>query len=398
MTSLTASTFSSPIPAAKKWLDGVTLPEDRPLINVSQAAPIAPPPPSMVEAMKAALDETATHVYGPDLGSPALRAALADNWSQTYGAPVTADQVAITSGANHAFATVIAALCGHGDEVLLPVPWYFNHKMWLDMAGMSTVPLPCDAALMPDLEAARARITPRTRSIVLVSPNNPTGVEYPAELLQAFYDLAKDHGIALILDETYRDFLSRPGAPHALLQNDGWDEVLIQIYSFSKSYRLTGHRVGAIVTAAHRMDAFETFIDTVTICPSQLGQRAALNGLQTMGNWVGEQRADILTRADVIRAQMPRIEAKGWRLLGLGAYFAYLEHPFAMDAETLAQTLARDWGILALPGTMFTPDGDASGARHLRVAFANIDASGITALFDRLEAAHWPLAPSGPAA
>ena len=94
---------------------------------------------------------------------------------------------------------------------MLPVPWYFNHKMWLDMAGLETVPLPCGDGMLPDPDAARARMTPRVKAIVLVTPNNPTGAEYPPDLVAEFAEIARAHGAVLILDETYRDFLSRDG-------------------------------------------------------------------------------------------------------------------------------------------------------------------------------------------
>ena len=86
----------------------------------------------------------------------------------------------------------MATLAGAGDEVILPTPWYFNHKMWLDMTGVRTVPLPTGATLVPDPEAAAALIGTRTRAIVLVSPNNPGGAEYPPEVIRAFHDLARD--------------------------------------------------------------------------------------------------------------------------------------------------------------------------------------------------------------
>lgn len=395
---LTGSTFSPPIPIAQRWLKGVTFSADRPLLNVSQAAPAEAPPLVMRQAMAEALEDASTHLYGPDLGNPDLRATLADNWSAHYGSEVQANQVAITSGANNAFAATMSAICAIGDEVILPTPWYFNHKMWLDMAGITTLALKTGDDLLPDPAMARQLIGPRTKAIVLVTPNNPGGVEYPAKLIQEMFELAREHGIKLIIDETYRDFHSAEEAPHNLLKTPGWEKTLIQLYSFSKTFRLTGHRVGAIVSDSALMDEYEKFIDTVTICPSQLGQRAALFGLQEMAPWVAEQRAEILSRRAMIATLMPGLESKGWRLLGLGAYFAYVEHPFAMPAEEVAQKLVQTAGILALPGTMFTPTNDTSGERHLRIAFANIDADGIGSMFERLAQVDWPLAPRDSAA
>ncbi len=381
----TAATFRPPVMEARRWLDGLELPADRPLINVSQAAPVDPPPEPLRQAMaEMVMTDPGTHLYGPVLGMPELRAQIAERWCSEYGGSVRPDQVAITSGCNQAYCAALSALCGEGDEVILPTPWYFNHRMWNDMAGFRTVPLATGDDLLPDPEAAAALITPRTRAIVLVSPNNPGGVEYPAELLSAFRDLCREHGLALILDETYRDFDSRDGAAHQLFTDPDWDEVLIQLYSFSKAYRLTGHRVGAITASTERLIEVEKFLDTVAICPNQLGQRAALWGMQHLGDWLASERLEILDRRAAIEEGFPRLAEQGWRLMGCGAYFAYLEHPFDMASDALAQRLVHEAGVLVLPGTMFTPDGDAAGRQQLRIAFANVDRAGIGQFYDRL--------------
>ncbi len=381
----TAATFRPPVMEARRWLDGLELPADRPLINVSQAAPVDPPPEPLRQAMaEMVMNDPGTHLYGPVLGMPELRAQIAERWCSEYGGSVRPDQVAITSGCNQAYCAALSALCGEGDEVILPTPWYFNHRMWNDMAGLRTVPLATGDDLLPDPKAAAALITSRTRAIVLVSPNNPGGVEYPAELLSAFRDLCREHGLALILDETYRDFDSRDGAAHELFTDPDWDEVLIQLYSFSKAYRLTGHRVGAITASTERLIEVEKFLDTVAICPNQLGQRAALWGMQHLGDWLASERLEILDRRAAIEEGFPRLAEQGWRLMGCGAYFAYLEHPFDMASDALAQRLVHEAGVLVLPGTMFTPDGDAAGRQQLRIAFANVDRAGIGQFYDRL--------------
>lgn len=379
------ATFSPPVMEARRWLMEGQVPADMPLINVSQAAPVEPPPEQMRAFMAEALmSEDSTHLYGPVLGLPALRTALAAQISAHYGANVDAAQIAITSGCNQAFAAAIATLCDPEDEVLLPTPWYFNHKMWLDMAGARAVPLRTDADLVPMIDAAKAAITDRTKAIVLVTPNNPAGVEYSADVVDAFYALAKAHGLALIVDETYRDFDSRSEPPHQLFSKPDWDETFIHLYSFSKTYRLTGHRVGALVASPARLAEAEKFLDTVTICPSQLGQHAALWGIENLSQWVAGERAEILSRRAAIKTHMPLLEAKGWQLLGLGAYFAYLRHPFTLPSDALAPALVNMAGILCLPGTMFRPNDDPAGESELRVAFANINADGIEALFKRL--------------
>ncbi|MGB3247504.1 MAG: aminotransferase [Sulfitobacter sp.] len=383
----TATTFAPPVMEARRWLDGVNHPAGRPLINVSQAAPVDPPPQALRQVMAdVALTRDDAHLYGPVLGMSDLRDELAKQISHHYAGAVRGSQAAITSGCNQAFAAAIATLCAEDDEVILPTPWYFNHKMWLDMSGVTAVALPTEADLLPDPAKAAALITQRTRAIALVTPNNPGGVEYPAELVQAFFDLARNRGIALLVDETYRDFDSRSGPPHALFQDENWPDTLIHLYSFSKAYRLTGHRVGAMVASEERLAEAEKFLDTVAICPGQIGQHAALWGMQNLSQWLAGERDEILARRAAITEHFPKIAAKGWKLLGLGGYFAYVEHPYPESSADLAPRLVRDAGILCLPGTMFCPADDPTGARQIRIAFANLDAEGIATLFDRLAA------------
>jgi aspartate/methionine/tyrosine aminotransferase len=380
-----AATEAPPVMEARRWLADATFTSDRPLINVSQAAPVDPPPLALRQAIaEAALNDPAAHLYGPVLGLPALREEIAAQWSAGYGGSIAPAQVAITQGCNQAFTAVMSTLAGAGDEVILPTPWYFNHKMWLDMAGVRAVPLPTGPGLIPEADRAAALITPATRAIVLVSPNNPGGAEYPAETIRAFLDLARSRGIALILDETYRDFDSRSTRPHDLFADPDWPDTFIHLYSFSKAYRLTGHRVGAIVAATDRLAQVEKFLDTVAICPSQLGQIAALWGMRNLGQWVAGERAEILSRRDAMTRGFAALP--DWRLLGCGAYFAYVEHPFALRSDVLARRLVHEAAILMLPGTMFQPDTHPEGARQLRIAFANIDAVGIAQMFTRLSA------------
>ncbi|SMO34727.1 aminotransferase [Paracoccus laeviglucosivorans] len=378
------ATFRPPVMEARRWLEGVSFPPERPLINVSQAAPVEPPPESLRRAMAdALLSRPDAHLYGPVLGRPELREAVAANWSRDYGGTIRPAQVAITQGCNQAFCATMQTLAGPGDEVILPLPWYFNHKMWLDMQGIRAVGLHCGQGMIPDVAEAAKLITDRTRAIVLVSPNNPSGAEYPAQTLRAFFDLARVRGIALIVDETYRDFDSRAGAPHDLFVDPDWGDTLIHLYSFSKAYRLTGHRVGALIAAETRMIQIEKFLDTVAICTSQIGQIGAAWGMANLTDWLAGERAEILTRRRAMEQGMAGLE--GWRIKGCGAYFAWAEHPHDIPSDQLAKRLVAEAGVLLLPGTMFMPAGDPEGARHVRIAFANADAAGIGALVERLQ-------------
>ena len=370
--------------AVNRWLEGRTFPTERPLINLCQAAPATPPPEPMRAAMARAITQRAdVHLYGPGKGAPDLLAALAEKSSAIYGANVAAEDIFITAGCNQAFCVAISSLCGPGDAVMLPYPWYFNHKMWLDMNAIDCVPLPCEGAMLPDPEAARSLMTDKVKAIVLVTPNNPTGAEYPNDLLQDFYDLAKANSAALVVDETYRDFHSGDGAPHTLFQRPDWQDVLIQLYSFSKAYRMTGHRVGSIIAGGRFLTEVEKYMDALVICTNGLAQAGAAFGLEQLDDFVAGERAEYLRRKAALAAGFAA-HLPDWQIHGQGAYFAWVTPPFGTDSEAAARRLLDEQSILVLPGTMFLPDGADQGA--LRVAFANADVDGIAEVVRRLSA------------
>jgi len=390
----TSNLIAPPIKAARKWLEGMEFPADRPLIDVSQAAPTAPPPLKMRQAMADhVLSEGDAHLYGPILGNLDLRASLAGKWSRTYKTDFSQENIAITSGCNQAFCAVVASLCQAGDDVILTAPWYFNHDMWLTLSDVNTRPLYCDNTLIPDPNDAEKMINDRTRAICLVTPNNPVGVEYSDVLLNDYMELSQKHNVKLIVDETYLDFRTIDDV-HTLWAHPAAQDHLIVLYSFSKAYRLTGHRVGAVIASPHQINEIEKFLDTVTICPAQTGQFAAKWGLEHLDDWVEQERQKMIQKLTKLRQTFERLVPFGWKLLGSGAYFAYIAHPFKMTSISAAQALLKQGHVLALPGAFFSPDETRLGHNHLRVAFANIDAETIETLVDRLIEVSIRLAPA----
>ena len=375
-----------PVLEVKNWLSNPDLQPSKPLIDVSQAAPTEPPPEKMLEFMaNKILCDNAVNTYGPVLGLDELRESLASKWSRQYQGKVSKENVAVTSGCNQAFCASISSFTSENDEVIIPTPWYFNHHMWLQMAGVKSIPLDTDANMNPIIEKAEALITDRTRAIVLVSPNNPSGAIYSNQLLQKFFDLCKSNQIRLIIDETYKDFHPNVSQPHTLLENNNWDQVLTILYSFSKTYRMTGHRIGALLTSKENLIEIEKALDTFTVCPPQLGQYAANWGLNNLEAWAAERRTEILQRAKHFSEKFQPLSAAGWSLRGCGAYFAFVEHPFEDESNILAPLILRDQGILLMPGTMFYPKHNPLGSRSFRIAFANIDKNKISTLLERLK-------------
>ena len=375
-----------PVLEVKNWLSNPDLQPSKPLIDVSQAAPTEPPPEKMLEFMaNKILCDNAVNTYGPVLGLDELRESLASKWSRQYQGKVSKENVAVTSGCNQAFCASISSFTSENDEVIIPTPWYFNHHMWLQMAGVKSIPLDTDANMNPIIEKAEALITDRTRAIVLVSPNNPSGAIYSNQLLQKFFDLCKSNQIRLIIDETYKDFHPNASQPHTLLENNNWDQVLTILYSFSKTYRMTGHRIGALLTSKENLIEIEKALDTFTVCPPQLGQYAANWGLNNLEAWAAERRTEILQRAKHFSEKFQPLSAAGWSLRGCGAYFAFVEHPFEDESNIIAPLILRDQGILLMPGTMFYPKHNPLGSRSFRIAFANIDKYKISTLLERLK-------------
>src|ERR1051325_2517385 len=164
-----AAVRPAPIAEAQAWIPRE--PSQRRFIDLCQAVPSYPPADSMMEAIAAAAMRPDTGFYTPVRGLPELRRKLAADMAQDYRGAIDAEDVAITAGCNQAFCAVLSALAGPGDNVLLPVPWYFNHQMWLDLQRIAIRPLPLSSATgWPDVEAAAALIDKDTRAIVLVTP------------------------------------------------------------------------------------------------------------------------------------------------------------------------------------------------------------------------------------
>ena len=293
-----------------------------------------------------------------------------------------ANHVAITTGCNQAFAAAIMAVAKAGDDVVIPVPYYFNHQMWLTMLGigLSTIPAFADGRSHPSVDDAAKAIGPRTKALILCTPNNPTGAVYPPEVIEAFFDLAKTRGITLILDETYKDFRPNPAPAHGLFQRPDWNETLIHLYSFSKVYALAGYRLGAMTAGPAILAEAAKILDCMTICPPQITQQGVIFALRELDQWKRGKLDMMAGRLAAIRTAFSRTGLE-YKMISSGAYFAYVRHPFRGEAsKAVAMRLAQEHDVLCLPGSMFGPAQED----YLRLAFANVDAGVMEPLVDRL--------------
>ena len=361
-----------PIDEVQQWIRGRAFPEDKPLIDLSQALPSYPPAAELRNHMAELVVDPTMSGYTEIGGIPELKEAYANEVSQFYQTRVSSEEVFITAGCNQAFFLSMLTLGKAGDEVILPAPYYFNHRMTLEMLGMTPVLLPCrpKTGMLPEVDIAEMLITPQTRGIILVTPNNPSGTVYPSGLIEDFYRLAQAKGLHLILDETYRDFLNpEQGLPHHLL-NLSWQENLVQLYSFSKSFALAGYRIGAITASSEFLKELVKVMDCAAICAPKLAQRSALYALMHLHDWREEKKQLMNLRAESFRQHFQENNRSSFRLSTLGPCFAYIRHSEVGEtAYEVAKKLALNENLLLLPGSMFGPDQDS----FLRIAFANVE-------------------------
>ena len=354
-----------------------------PLIDMSQAVPGYAAHDDMLAALGQAAANPELARYGPVEGDTTLRNAYAAHLCELYQADIAAENIQITSGCNQAFVASALAVAGQGDRVLMMRPCYFNHESALGMLGIGIDYVDCDAdhGLLPDCDHIAAAINDKTRAVALVSPNNPTGSIYPENLLLEIFKLCQSRGIWLILDETYRDFLPLDqDLPHPLFAQDKWQDTLIQLYSFSKSYCLPGHRLGAITAGPEMVFQLAKIIDNIQICAPRTVQHALAPMIGKLADWRQQNRQRIAARVTVFQQALAQLD--GWDLRSCGAYFGFVRHPFVgADSVEVAQSMARKAGVLVIPGAFF---GDGQEAM-LRFAFANAGRDVIAQLPGRLK-------------
>ena len=368
---------AAPIAEVWSWIKQTDSPK---LIDMCQAVPAYLPAQQLRDYLGEAISSGEGAGYTPLEGIEPLRNALATDISSRYQADIHTDDAMITAGCNQAFCAVIDALCETGDEVIVALPCYFNHQMWLTIRGITPRYLSLNTeSAIPDPAEVAGLLSNRTKAIVLVSPNNPTGATYSPECIEQFYQLAKQHNLALIVDETYRDFIDPNMPPHNLFQHADWRDTFVHLYSFSKVFALTGHRVGAIVSGKLLQEQLAKVQDCAVICASHTGQLAATYGLTHLHDWKLEKYHAISQRA---RALKEAFTAPGlnYELLSVGAYFAYVKHPFDISSLLVSKRLVEEFEVLCIPGVFFGEGQE----QYLRFAFANVDEGRFPELVERL--------------
>ncbi len=377
LTQRTLTQSESPIGAMAHLMDQV--PADKPLLDLSQGAPNFPTAPEIAARVGEVALEADGGAYTQQLGLPKLRSAFCDDLKLAYGGDIQVGDIGITAGCNQAFAVVASALAEPGDEIILTLPYYFNHDMWLGLDGIKAVYLDPGPVVVPSVADARLLITEKTRALVLVTPGNPTGQTLSPELLNDFADLAIESGIVLIVDETYRSYVPGNEAPHQLFSRPEWRNNVISLHSFSKDFAIPGYRVGAIVGQPELLSECAKLIDCIAICPSRLGQEAVVAGLTQATKWKTDKVANIAAKQKKFEEVMST-KPGGFELLAAGAFYGWVRHGRTESSNSVAKRLLLEQGILAIPGEHFGPVDPGC----LRFSFANADVERLDELTDRL--------------
>ncbi len=343
----------------------------RSVIDFGPGEPDFPTPAHIVEAAKAALDRGETH-YSAGAGLPELRQALAEGLSRRGDTPLEASNVVVTCGGKSAILYALLALLDEGDEVLLPAPCWVSFPEQVRLAGGRPVLLPtlAEGGFQPDLEQLEAALTPRTRMIVVNSPSNPTGAILEDRLWDALAEVALRHDLTVLSDETYLDFVyDGRAAASALSRAAAFGHRLVVVGSFSKTYAMTGWRVGYACADPRLVQAMVTLQSQDTTHPTLFAQHGALAALQGPGEALAAMTSEYAARRRLILEEMATVP--GFRCAPPdGAFYLFPDVREAMartgcadDAE-LALRLLREAGVAVVAGSAF------AGPGHVRLSYA----------------------------
>ena len=338
----------------------------------------APPAQALEAAQQALLSHGPLHAYGPMAGEPELRAAVQAWLEQHHRIDCSGSAVLITAGSNMAFNAVAQVLCDPGDELILPVPYYFNHAMAIRLAG--GIPVAVEAGVIPDPDQLAAAITPRTRGIVTISPNNPSGAVLPQPVLAAINRLCAERGLVHISDEAYGLFSYGAETPWSPGSRSGSGAHTVSLGSLSKSHGMAGWRLGWAVVPEGWMAELAKVQDTILIGPPRLNQQAALGALAAGPQWCRQHIAGLAERRGQVLAALDQPGAP-WRLLAPadGAFYALLQLETALSGDTAMERLIREHRVALVSGSSFGLAGCC-----LRLSYGMLQAEELAEALQRL--------------
>jgi len=337
-------------------------------IRLDVGQPDFPTPQHIKDAGKLAIDQNKTF-YTHTQGLLSLREKLVEKLARVNGIKSTAERIAIGPGGVGAIAATFAAVLDDGDEVLLPDPGWPNYRMMLAWTGAREVPYPCppEAGFQPDLDALASLITPRSKLLVVNSPNNPTGAVYPRETMEAMVDLAQKHNLWLISDECYDQLVfDGPWTSAATIAPD--DPRIVSAFTFSKTYAMTGWRIGYVTGSSEVIDSATKVLESNSSCVSTITQVAAEAALEGPQDRVHEMVHAYRRRRDIVVDLLK--EAGLFIVEPAGAFYCMADiTPSGLGDREFAFALLRQRGVSVAPGTAF---GEV-GARSVRISLASSD-------------------------
>jgi len=370
-----------PASGVRKVFDAVQAHEG--VADMTLGEPDFATPAPIVDAVTAALGEGATG-YTQTVGRQDLRVALADKLDAENDVAVDPDEeLIVTPGAMGALFAATHVLCESGDEVLIPAPYWTNYRGHVADTGGTLVPVPTDPStgFVPRAEDVAAAASADTVGLVLNTPGNPTGAVVSPEQLRAIGEVLIDRDLWAIVDETYEDLVYDDAVHHSLASDPALFERIVTIHSFSKSYAMTGWRIGYASAPADVVSAMRALQEHTVSCvsePSQVAAVAALDYPEVVADIHGtfaDRRAYVLDRLDAIDGIDPGRPR--------GAFYVFADiSALTADSGSFVDYLLEEAGVGAIPGSVF----GSAGEGFLRFSYAT-DRATITEAMDRLERA-----------
>jgi len=356
-------------------------------ISLGQGVVHYGPPAAAIDAVRSALGDPAIHEYQPVAGLVALRERIAAKLAEENGIDVARGcEVMVTAGGNMAFMHTVMATTEPGDEVILPTPFYFNHEMAIEMAGCRAVRVPTDDRYQLRVDAIAAAITSRTRLVVTISPNNPSGAVLDEDALRRVNALCRQRGIFHVSDEAYEYFTygnARHVSPGSFA--DAADHT-ISLYSLSKAYGFAGWRIGYAVYPARLAAGMMKSQDTILICPTVASQLAAIAALDVGRAYCEPHVRELAAIREIVVSRLASLAPLARVPAADGAFYCLLRVETALDSVAIAERLVREHRVAVIPGSAF---GMSDGC-YLRVAYGALQratvAEGIGRLVEGLRA------------
>jgi aspartate/methionine/tyrosine aminotransferase len=335
-------------------------------ISLGQGVVSYNPPPEAREFLSKFLAEPSNNLYKSVEGIPPLLTALAEKLQAFNAIEINGENcIVVTAGSNMGFMNAILAITNPGDEIILNTPYYFNHEMAIAIAGCRAVLVATDENYQLRTEAIAQAITPKTRAVVTISPNNPTGVVYSETALRQVNQICGTHSIYHISDETY-EYFTYNGVKHispGAFANSS--EYTISLYSLSKAYGFASWRIGYMVIPKHLLIAVKKVQDTILICPPVISQYAALGALQAKEEYLKSHIGAIAQVRQLVLDSLNHLQGLCTITPANGAFYFFLKVHTQIDTFELVKRLIQEYKVAVIPGTTFGMDNGC----YLRVAY-----------------------------